>query len=91
MLAYRIIKELSKRWKDLDLTVEEGIKNLTTLCTMEVKINEHSYNQIPTPNKLLQQLFKTANVAVPEVLPKSSLGTNKVATKKKLQTERKII
>jgi transposase len=89
MLAYQIIKELSKRWKDLDLTVEEGIANLATLCAMEVKINERTYNQIPTPNNLLQQLFKTANVTVPEVLPKTSLGKSKVATRKKLPTERK--
>lgn len=89
MLAYQIIKELSKRWKDLDLTVEEGIENLATLCTMEVKINERTYNQIPIPNNLLQQLFKTASVTVPEVLPKASLGKSKVATRKKLPTERK--
>lgn len=92
MLAYKIIKELSKRWRDIDLTPEEGIENLVTLCTMEVQVNDQaSYNQIPTPNKLLRQLFKAANVKVPEVLPKNSLGVNKVATRKKLQTERKIV
>ena len=91
MLAYRIIKELTKRWQHLDLTVEEGIKNLTTLCTMEVKINGEVYNQIPAPNKLLQQLFKGAKVVLPKVLPKSRLGTGKVGTRKKLPSERKML
>ena len=91
MLAYKIIKEISNRWKNLDFTVYEGIKNLTTLCTMEVKINEHTYNQIPTPNSVLQKLFKAANVKIPEVLPKASLGTNTVATRKRLPSERKKI
>lgn len=90
MLAYRIIKELSERWKKFDLTVEEGIKELTTLCTMEVKINDcHIHNQIPTPNDLIQQLFKAVNVVISEVLPKADLGNlSKVATRKKLTTGR---
>jgi len=92
MLAYRMIRELSQRWREFDLTVEEGIKNLTTLCTMEVQINERTYyNQIPKPNDLLQQLFVKANVVLPEVLPKVNSGKAKVATRKKLPTERKNI
>lgn len=92
MLAYRIIKELSQKWRELDITVEEGIKNLATLCTMEVQVNERTYyNQIPKPNDLLQQLFAKANVILPEVLPKINSEKAKVATKKKLPTERKII
>ena len=91
MLAYRIIKELTKRWQHLNLKVEEGIKNLTTLCAVEVKINKETYNQIPTPNRLLQQLFKEAKVVLPKVLPKSKLEGEQVATKKKLPSERKIL
>jgi len=25
MLAYKIVKELAERWKDFDMTVEEGV------------------------------------------------------------------
>ncbi len=32
MMAYRIIRELAVRWQDLDMTVEEGINELSTLC-----------------------------------------------------------
>ena len=55
---------------------------------MEVEINGHVHNQIPAPNDLLQQLFKAANVTIPEILPKNIAGKAKVATKKKLTFSR---
>ena len=67
MLAYRIIKELSNIWRHLDITVEEGIKLLTTLCTMQVKVNDLVYyNEIPKPNKNIQELFAAANILLPK-------------------------
>lgn len=38
MLAYLIRRELSKAWTGLNVTVEEGLAQLTTLCSMEVKV-----------------------------------------------------
>jgi transposase len=35
MLAYLIRRELSRAWASLDLTVEEGLHQLQTLCTTE--------------------------------------------------------
>ena len=35
MLAYRITQELAKRWKDVDMTVEEAVEALDTLCLRE--------------------------------------------------------
>ena len=32
MPAYRIVQELAHRWHEINLTVEEGIHELTTLC-----------------------------------------------------------
>ena len=92
MLAYRIIKELTRYWQELDITVEEGIHSLSTLCMLKVQINEHvHYNQIPTPNELLQQLFEKANVKLPSKLPKRRSDKNKINTKKKLQIARKVV
>ncbi len=78
MLAYRIIQELSKRWKSVDLTVEEGIEELTTLCAIEVKIDaKPAYNKIPEPRKSIKELLKKAGVDLPDVLQSKGI---KVAT-----------
>ena len=39
MLAYKIVQELAKRWRAIDVTVEEGIKELSTLCAIEIEMN----------------------------------------------------
>ncbi|MDR4507028.1 MAG: transposase [Candidatus Brocadiaceae bacterium] len=49
----RIIKELSSRWQALNVTVEEGIRELTMLCMTEVRVNGVvQYNQTPQPREL---------------------------------------
>lgn len=48
MMAYRIIQELGVRWCGFDITVEEGIKELSTLCCNEVMIKGKAIcNQVP--------------------------------------------
>jgi hypothetical protein len=50
MLAYMIRRELSRAWAPFDLTVEEGLDQLKTLCSTEVKIKGGgSCLRIPTP------------------------------------------
>ena len=34
--AYIMMRELARRWIDLDLTVAEGINKLATLCVTEI-------------------------------------------------------
>jgi len=88
MLAYRLIQELAKRWGSLNLTVQEGINQLATLCSEEVLINGKPYcHKIPQPDKPLEILLETAGVRLPTVLPNKGAH---VATKRKLQ-ERRII
>ena len=88
MLAYKIIRELTRCWKEFDLTVEEGLKQLTTLCaqTVTIKDSQTVFNSIPTPNDSLQQLFSAANISIPGALPKRTV---RVVTRKKLSDERK--
>ena len=51
MLAYLIRRELSRAWTSLDVTVEEGLHQLQTLCSIEVKVTEGgSCLRIPTPS-----------------------------------------
>lgn len=88
MMAYRIMKELSSCWQSLNLTVEEGIKALTTLCAIEVKVTGMARcHQIPDPRELIQKLLEAANVRLPKALPSRGII---VTTKKKLQERRKI-
>jgi hypothetical protein len=87
MLAYRIVQELAERWGSLNLTVEEGLEELATLCATEVLVKGQARcNQIPQPRPMLQELLDLARVKMPEVLPCKGIH---VATRKKLQENRK--
>ncbi len=88
MMAYRIIRELAVRWQDLDMTVEEGINELSTLCAQEVSFDgKEQCNQIPQPRGSVKKLLDAARVRMPEVLPSKSII---VTTKKKLTSRRKL-
>ncbi|MBI4836373.1 MAG: IS1634 family transposase [Candidatus Abawacabacteria bacterium] len=81
MLAYLIVRTLQQAWADFDLTVEEGLKQLSMLCSMEMVIKgESSCHRIPTPCSTLANLLKAAKVHLPTVLP--HLGTTIVSRKK---------
>jgi len=87
MLSYLIIAELARYWGHLDVTVEEGIDQLDTLCATQLLIKgEARCNQIPQPRESLKQLLKAAQVTLPEVLPSKGVT---VTTKKKLTSRRK--
>jgi Transposase DDE domain len=87
MLAYLITQALRQRWRDIDLTVQEGLDRLAGLCVVEVIIDGRpSYNQVPTPRDDVRQLFEAADVAIPAALP---LPPARVATKQKLPQRRK--
>ncbi|MDP2996734.1 MAG: IS1634 family transposase, partial [Bryobacterales bacterium] len=70
MLAYLIRRELSRAWVELNMTVEEGLAQLATLCSMEVKVEGGgSCLRIPEPRPASAALLKAASVRMPEVLP----------------------
>ncbi len=86
MLAYQIIQYLTACWSPLDVTVEEGLHALTTLCLVEVSpMNAPSYHCIPTPRDAIAQLLHRADIKLPKAF---SLSGTRVSTKKKLQSER---
>ena len=87
MMAYRIVKELSIRWQNMNLTVQEGIDELATLCANEVLLDGAvQFNQIPEPRDSVKRLLDATNVRLPKSLPCCGI---KVTTKKKLQSSRK--
>ena len=86
MLAYMITQELKKCWQNLNITVEEGIANLSRVCGTEILLDGvYCCQQIPEPKGLVKKLFDSANVIIPEVLPKTKA---KVTTKKRLEKRR---
>jgi Transposase DDE domain len=89
MLAYQIIQELAACWSPLDLTVEEGLHALATLCLVEVAPqNAPSYHCIPTPRDAIAHLLRHADIKLPKAF---ALSGTRVSTKKKLQSERLVL
>ena len=87
MLAYLLTHALRQRWRDIDLTVQEGLDRLASLCVVEVIIaGRPSYNQVPTPRDDVRKLFEAAGVAIPAALP---LAPPRVATRQTLPQRRK--
>ncbi len=87
MLGYLLAHELQKLWHSVELTVEEGIAELASICSMEVCISGHTaYQTIPQPRPMGKILLEKMGVLLPKAIP---LRNAIVATKKKLVTSRK--
>jgi hypothetical protein len=87
MLAYLLRCNLARAWAGLDLTVEEGLRQLATLCATEVRFPDgRTCLTVPTPRDSVQALFDAAEVNAPTALPRNHLM---VATKQKLPQHRK--
>ena len=86
MLAHRLIQELQRCWAGENLTVEEGIKQLSSLCVTEVIVNGTVKDQIlPQPRTQVEKLIELAKVQLPKKL---SYTGRIVPTKKNLKKSR---
>ncbi|MDR1962435.1 MAG: hypothetical protein LBQ50_01490, partial [Planctomycetaceae bacterium] len=80
-----------------DLTVEEGIRLLETLGTIQLQFptpNDESknitINSVPTPREEIAELFRLVNINAPEFVPAGKTKqANTVDSKKKLKIRRK--
>jgi len=87
MLGYVIRRELSRAWRALDVTVEEGLNQLQILCSTQVKVEGgSSCLRIPTPATGAAALLKALDIHLPEALPHTDV---RVVTRKKLPERRK--
>jgi hypothetical protein len=87
MLAYLLRCTLARAWVGLDLTVEEGLRQLTTLCATEVRFPDgNACLTVPTPRESVATLFAAVDVTPPTALPRNHAP---VATKQKLAPHRK--
>jgi len=87
MLAYLVAYELRRLWYDVEVTIEEGINELSSLCATEVIVGDVSFQTVPEPRELSMLLLKRANVNLPDVIPCRKVN---VFTRKKLVEERRI-
>ena len=88
MLSYMIVRRLSRDWEKFDLTLEEGLKQLSTLCSIEMKVkNQASCLKIPRPRENSRQLLKALDISMPVVLPHRNA---RVVTRKKLVERRNL-
>jgi hypothetical protein len=70
MLAYLIRREFSRAWSSLEVTVEEGLHQLQTLCSTEVKVEgAGSCLRIPTPSAASNNLLRALDIHLPEAPP----------------------
>lgn len=86
MLAYLIAYHLRRLWKEIEVTIEEGIDELSSLCATEVLIGDVSIQTVPAPRELGELLIKAADVTLPDAIPSRKV---KVFTRKKLVEERR--
>ena len=69
MLALMITKYLQEKWKDEELTVDEGIDELVSICTMTMEIASHTFNTVPVPRPTGKRLLKRLDIKLPKTVP----------------------
>ena len=86
MLAYMIAYELRRLWQEIEVTIEEGIEELSSLCATEVVIGNLSIQTIPQPRPIGKMLLEKADITLPDAIPSKKAV---VFTRKKLTEERR--
>jgi len=87
MLAYLLAYHLRRLWYDVELTVEDAVAELASICAIQVRIGDNLCVQtIPEPRPLGKQLLAKAAIALPDVIPCRNV---EVATRKTLVSQRK--
>ena len=86
MLAHRLIQELQPCWAGENLTVEEAIHELSSLCVTEVVVKGTVRDQlVPEGRAQVKRLLELAKVAMPKKLRYTG---STVATRKHLKESR---
>lgn len=87
MLAYLLERELDQCWRQLEVTVPEGLDELGSLRGVEISLGQTRCQKVPRPTGLSEQLLRAADVELPSVLPLRKVA---VATRKTLVSQRKV-
>jgi len=88
MLAYLILRRLRTAWAEFELTAQEGLQQLATICSMEVTLKGQKARcqKIPRPREQSRKLLEALQIKLPEVLPCRGI---RVVTRKKLTHQRR--
>ena len=91
MLALKVRRHLERAWWSLEVTVEEGLRELEKLCVMEL-IHPQSgkvvARQVPEPGARQKQLLDALKLELPARVPEAAVT---VGTRKKINQVRKTI
>jgi len=86
MLSYMLHQHLAECWRALDVTVEEGLAELSSLCTATIVFRGTTIQEIPRPRRSVAALLRAAGVSLPTLFPHAE---GRVHTKTKLSRNRK--
>jgi hypothetical protein len=89
MLALKVRRHLERAWWPLELTVEEGLRELEKLCVMELvhaTSGKVVARQVPEPSSIQKQLLDALKLNLPAMVPESKVA---VVTRKKINNVRK--
>jgi len=91
MLALKVRRHLERAWWSLEVTVEEGLRELEKLCVMEL-IHPQSgkvvARRVPEPSACQQQLLDALKLKLPATVPETEVT---VGTRKKINNVRKTL
>jgi transposase len=91
MLALKVRRHLEQAWRSLEMTVEEGLRELEKLCVIELihkDSGEVVSRHVPEPSPYQKQLLDALKLPLPVAIPKASVN---VVTRKKIQEQRKTL
>jgi len=91
MLALKVRRHLERAWWPLEWTVEEGLRELETLCVLELlhpQSGEVVARQVPQPSPRQQQLLTALNLSLPSTVPEAKVT---VGTRKKIHQQRQTL
>ena len=89
MLALKVRRHLELAWWPLEVTVEEGLRELEQLCVMELvhpQSGQGVTRQVPQPSARQQQLLGALKLKLPTTVPEATVI---VGTRKKINHVRK--
>jgi transposase len=91
MLALKVRRHLERAWWSLEVTVEEGLRELEKLCVLELVHPQSSQvvaRQVPEPSARQQQLLDALKLRLPATVPEAEVS---VGTRKKINQVRKTL
>ena len=91
MLALKVRRHLERAWWALEVTVEEGLRELEQLCVMELVHGQSAEvvaRQVPEPSPRQKQLLDALKLRLPERAPQAAVT---VGTRKKINKVRKTL